>query len=114
MVEASGEALSFKGMVVGNPQVQRGRRVNIFFSEKRPNLLVYAIKDNLIFRDTDNPFKSKVYTDHRSKITSVAEQKTAGKFAFGDEKGVVTVVTLKQDGTIGKEKDYPFIAGEIN
>ena len=114
MVEASAEALSFKGMIVGNPQVQRGRRVNMFFSEKKPNLLVYAIMDNLIFRDTENPFNSKVYAGHRAKITSVAEQKTAGKFAFGDEKGVVTVVTLKQDGSVGKEKDYPFIAGEIN
>ena len=64
MVEASSEPFAPKGIIVGNPQVQRGRRINMFYSEKKPNLLVYALRDNLIFRDVENPLNSKVYAGH--------------------------------------------------
>jgi hypothetical protein len=54
---------------------------------------VYAIKDNLIFRDFADPIGgSKVYAGHHAKITAFGEQKTVGKYAFGDEKGMVHVV----------------------
>jgi len=114
MVEASTESLSYKGMVVGNPAVTRGRRTNIFYSEKKPNTLIYTVKNNIVFRDVENPFNSKIYAAHIPKITCLAESKTHGRFAFGDEKGVITVITLKQDGTFIKDKDYPMLAGEIN
>ena len=84
------------------------------YSKKRENTLIFAIRDNLILLNLDNPAQSKVYADHHARITAIAEQPTAGRIAFGDEKGMVTVVTLKQDGTFSKDKDYPFTAGEIN
>ena len=110
MVEQSSEST----IVVGNPTVVRGHRVSMIYSEKRPHLLVYAIRDNLIFRNMANPTESRVYADHRSRITCVSEQKTAGKFAFGDEKGLVTVVTLKENVQITKDKEFQLLAQEIN
>lgn len=73
MVEAAAEAFTAKGMVVGNPQVKKGCRVNIVYSEKKPNLLVYAIRNNLIFRDVENPLACYVYASHQSNITGFAE-----------------------------------------
>jgi hypothetical protein len=73
MVEASADALAPKGIIVGNPQVEKGRRVNMVYGEKKPNLLVYAIRNNLIFRDVENPLASIVYASHQSRITGFAE-----------------------------------------
>ena len=86
----------------------------MIYSLKRPNLLVYAIRDNLIFRNITFPNASRVYCEHRSRITCVAEQKTNGKFAFGDEKGLVTVVALRDSGEIVKEKEFNMLGQEIN
>lgn len=113
MVESSSEALSFQTLVVGNPTVARGHRTSMIYSDKRPNLLVYAIKDNLVFRNMANPSESKVYGDHRARITSVAEQKTGSRFAFGDEKGMVTVITYRESGEITMDKQYQLLAGEV-
>jgi len=84
------------------------------YSTKRENTLLYATRDNLIFLDTANPLKSKVYVAHHSRITSFAENPKNGSIAFGDEKGQVTKITLKQDGTFVEDKTYPFISGELN
>jgi hypothetical protein len=114
MVEASTEALAFQGLIHGNPQTFRGRRVNMVYSKKRENTLIYAIRDNLILLNLTDPTQSKVYADHHARITAIAEQPNGGKIAFGDEKGIVTVVTLKADGTFSKDKEFPFVTGEIN
>ena len=84
------------------------------YSTKRENTLLFATRDNLIFLDTANPLKSKVYVAHHSRITSFAENPKNGSIAFGDEKGQVTKITLKQDGTFVEDKTYPFISGELN
>ena len=93
-------------MIVGNPTVARGRRADLIYSLKRPQFLIYAVRDNLVFRNMVNPNESRVYTDHRSKITSVSEQRTAGKIAFGDEKGMVTIITMKETGEFILDKQF--------
>ena len=114
MVESSAAALSFQGLIVPNPSVERGHRATLLYSTKRANTLYYATRDNLIFLDTANPLMSKVYASHHARITSIAENPKTGRLAFGDEAGLVTALTLKQDGTFNEDKTYPFISGELN
>lgn len=86
----------------------------MFYSDKKPNVLVYATKDNLVFRDVENAFNSKIYAGHRSKITAIAEQKTLGKIAIGDETGKVSIITLRGDGTFFMEKEFEMLSGNVN
>lgn len=55
-----------------------------------------------------------MYTQHRNRITAVSEDPKGQKFAFGDEKGNLVVLTRVNEGKDWKiEKELEILGGEI-
>lgn len=74
---------------------------------------VYATKDNLCFQHTTEPgVKSTVYTEHRVEITAICQHPVDdSKFAFGNAKGLVTILIKQQDGEWIVEKEFSMVSG---
>jgi WD40 repeat protein len=101
------------GIVPPNPGCERGHRTSMVFGKKHP-YLVYGIRDNLVFRNLENESLSRVYTGHNDKITAVSVSPDGAKYAYGDERGIVTILVLTKDGEINVEKQLPFTSGQVN
>jgi len=83
------------------------------FGKKHP-YLVYGIRDNLVFRHLDDQNQSRIYTGHSDKITAVSVSPDGTKYAYGDERGVVTILVMTKDGDFNVEKQLPFISKKVN
>jgi len=92
------------GIIVGNPTTTRGRRVSWAFN-KQGSFLVYAVKNNFIFRN-ELSAKTHVFTENKEIITAVSVQPDGQRYAFGDESGKVVILTLKSDGEFMIDKEW--------
>ena len=113
MVETVSET---QKMLVGNPTTSRGRHVDITVSHDARHL-IYATKNNLIFRALPNSGASNfVYAASTLKITSVRRfDDLANTYAFGDENGSVSVFTFNSDsGAVNISATQGLASGHVS
>jgi len=70
MVESAGD-IKQVNIILPSPFTERGHRVPWSMTNDN-QYIVYACKNNVIFRKIDNPSESYLYTDHIDNITSVS------------------------------------------
>lgn len=76
--------------------------------------MVYACKNNVIFRKIDNTSESYIYTDHIDAITAVSCAPKGDKFAIGDCNGKVKILCKNDQNQFMVEVEMEMFSGAVN
>lgn len=106
------------GVFPPHPKGTRARRIRWCMkpsADGSERLLVYGAGQNLVFRDLNNPFNTRIFNEGvLNPVTAVAYSPDGYKIAFGDDKGIVKVGGWNADGQFVTSLAETLLAGPVN
>ena len=76
--------------------------------------MIYACKNNVVFRSIETPSESYIYTEHNANITCVSVPPKGERFAIGDVNGKVNVISRNEQGQYTVVKEHHILNGQVN